>query len=895
MKPKVISNPVGGDLATAVATAISALTTAEAPALVVDSPLAAAALKAALANADWPGRGQGTPLPWCGTLEQAFNALVVRTSCAPHREIVLSPPRSVAMRRVELAQLLLDSKELKDSLGGSPKAALSLAGQWADLFDGWEWLEADRSTLQAPHLAADLTVLSGLHAANRRPNDRAAWVNAHASAHAIRAWPFNQREVWFCQGLTPSAREIAMARRLWSVDADAITLWTWAPIAIEQATVETMPAPRRMIAANTLEESAWAAVKVILDWRAQGLDDIGVVALDRKAVRRLRALLERSGELLSDRSGWALDTTVAASALVGLNDLLIGQATTQSVLEWIHSPFVFRGLHAQFGFDRAHQRTLDGALRGFGRITGIDPTDLIRCGLLPCSAAVMSPMRPGARLPLAGWADRLITAMEHCGLETVLAQDAAGQSLIAALQELQAQCLGDDTKISAALWHAVLTQELNRARFVEPLPGACVRVVSLSSLSWQRPQAVLMIGADSARLPQRAAPQFFEPSRFAEMGLQNDPQQIESEQFAQFVALWRAPVPITAIATSERPDSEVEFSAWLQLLCGLEVERAGQVIPEFAVQPGPYLLASQAVASQQSTNEDPQQGAVMLGAADWPHGLPAQITVSQAQSLMHCPYQFMLASLMGLAQVPELEEDTAGSDLGSLIHLALKQAKQPFASVQACVQWLTAQIDATLSQPFFADAHGNPLRLAVPTAIRTKLRADALAVVPALGEWLYRAALHEPLAETEHPVRRPLESVGVVIKGRIDRWEKTQKRLIDFKTTDPKLLSKRLGPDGDDIQLPLYAWLIAAQKESPPIDDVRYVAVRRDGVTEVSIQKGNDLDVAVLAQQAVDRLESALLTFKNRLPVIATGTNKEESICNYCSVRGVCRRDESPL
>ncbi|MBU3723972.1 MAG: hypothetical protein FGM18_00490 [Burkholderiaceae bacterium] len=893
MKPKAISLPVDANLAPAVAQAMSALDGLASPVLLVDSPLAAAALKTALAQTSWPGREQGAPLPWCGTLEQAFDELVIRTLQASSGGIVLSPPRSTASRRVELAQQLLDYKDLRASLGASPRAALSLAAQWAALFDGWEWLETDHSLPQARHLSEDLAVLRRLHLANRREHDRVAWLKSHAAGAKSTDHGSNQLQVWFCFGISPSALELSMAKLLWGVDVDAITIWSYAPVLVAQQ-MSLAVGQRRLIAANTLEESAWAAVKVILDWRAQGMDDIGVVALDRKAVRRMRALLERAGESLGDRSGWALDTTVVASAVVGLNDLLIRQATTQSLLEWIHSPYVLAGLKAQFGFDSQRQRALDDALRGFGRIAAIDLADLIQQDLLPFSASVITPASAGARFSLAQWGERLLLAMAHCGLESTLVQDPAGQSLIAALQGLQARAHGDDTLISASLWHAVLTEELNRARFVEPRPGAAVRVVSLSSLCWHQPKAVLIVGGDSARLPQRLAPQFFEPKRFAEMGLQNDPQQIESEQFAQFLALWQSGIPLTVIATSDKPDSEVEFSPWLQLLSPQTPESAAEVVPELGIAPESYVPKARMDGSIDTRHDLTTDQGVPIAGAVWPYALPAEITVSQAQSLIDCPYQFMLARLMGLAQVPELEEDAASADLGSLVHLVLKGATQTFSSIPDCNAWLVTQIDTVLSRPFFCDRHGRPLNLPMPAAIRVKLRADVMAIVPELARWLYGASVAGGQVVTEHDVQRVLESVSVTLKGRIDRWEKTGQRLIDFKTTDAKALSKRVGPQGEDLQLPLYAWLAAQTEDTPAIDDVRYVSVRREGVVEVSLQEESGQDVHKIAAQAAVRVADALKAIQSREPVFASGMNKEDRICDYCSVRGVCRRDEVP-
>ena len=218
--PQDFSVPIGQSLAQAMASAMAGLPADVTPRVVVDSPLAAWSLRSALAQTGWPGRAQGKPLPWCGTLEQAFDDVVTTVVTQalqqgrPMGEITL--PRSVALRRVQLAQSLLDFKGIAQSLGGSSKAALDLAGQWVDLFEGWEWCSQrpDYLTAEWPasHLQSDLATLRELQAANAQPNDRVAWMVRHAPQAADAS--AGVTVVWFCLARQPSPQERAMAEVL---------------------------------------------------------------------------------------------------------------------------------------------------------------------------------------------------------------------------------------------------------------------------------------------------------------------------------------------------------------------------------------------------------------------------------------------------------------------------------------------------------------------------------------------------------------------------------------------------------------------------------------------------------------------------------------------------------
>jgi ATP-dependent helicase/nuclease subunit B len=880
-----------------------------APVLIVDTPAAVQGVKHALAQTGWPGREQGAPLPWCGSLAQAFAQLADRALALG---IANAPPRPDALRRVQLAQLLLDHAALSVSLGGSAKAALDLAAQWVDIFQGWEWLEVagNRFAPQAGGTAfqADITTLAALAQQNRQPDDHADW----AATHAPRMPDFGNVPVVFCLGRTPAPLDIAVAKTLWGASDDQLQvllpqLPDQDPRAIAQGAAFIIPtAPRLRIAAHSVEEAAWSAAQTIMQWRAQGMDDIGVVPLDRKIVRRLRALLDRAGEPLNDRSGWSLDTAVAASAVTGISELLTHRATTQSLLEWIHSPFVAAALRDQFGFGFQERQTVDAALRGFGRIAPVQLKMLLDQHLLPAAFAPMAHLPSDQRLSVNDWVSRLLQALEQCGLQALLAEDAAGQAIVAALQQLQAQSGANPALVSVTLWQAVLAERLSESRFSEPTTESAVRVCAMDSLAWRPPQGLLLVGADATRLPQRPTPRFFEPNRLAEMGLQLLPEIAEAERFAQFASIWAAPFPMTLIACSDKPDSEVEFSGWIELL---SLTRHDLIEQQSATE---FL-------SQRSIHLAPYSAPPSLQAV-WPHPLPPTLTVSALQSLADCSYQFYLQTLLGFAPMTELQEEAAPSDLGSLLHLALKKATVPRANAEEWQEWLEQEIDRVLRTPFFQKRHDHGVRLPIPAAMAASLRAQALAVVPELARWLLSraaagSACNHSLITTEHPVERELTPVGITIKGRIDRIEQTEAglHLIDFKTTEAGDLKRRVKTVGEDVQLPLYAWLMAqavpvaqndravqndqaAQTKSatpaPTVLSAAYVSVRREAVKEVAVAADTPQALAEHTQATLELLAHKLLSIQKGEPIWAEGIQKDKKICERCRVRGICRRDD---
>ena len=100
----------------------------------------------------------------------------------------------------------------------------------------------------------------------------------------------------------------------------------------------------RLMAARRFEELAWAATKSIESHLIAGKKNIALVAQDRLAARRARALLSRLGDALRirDETGWKLSTTRAAAAFNSLLEIIRAPKegpSASALLEFLQNPY----------------------------------------------------------------------------------------------------------------------------------------------------------------------------------------------------------------------------------------------------------------------------------------------------------------------------------------------------------------------------------------------------------------------------------------------------------------------------------------------------------------------------------------------------------------------------
>jgi ATP-dependent helicase/nuclease subunit B len=125
-----------------------------------------------------------------------------------------------------------------------------------------------------------------------------------------------------------------------------------------------------------------------------------------------------------------------------------------------------------------------------------------------------------------------------------------------------------------------------------------------------------------------------------------------------------------------------------------------------------------------------------------------------------------------------------------------------------------------------------------------------------------------------------LELIGTI--DRIDGVSSTGESavlVLDYKTESDSVTRKRLAAGAEDTQLAFYAALL-------PIDTLRaaYVNVGERGETQMHEQD----EVVHLRDLLVQGIQSDFARIAAGVPMQALG---EGAVCDYCSARGLCRKD----
>ena len=179
------------------------------------------------------------------------------------------------------------------------------------------------------------------------------------------------------------------ARSAW---LDAIFSGDGTPLRARLPAVATQELPR-LQAADGPEHEARVADLAIRQWLLAGKRDIAVVAQDRRYSRRLRALLERAGVLLSDEVGWALSTSAAAASLVHWLDVCEQNFSFRPLLDLLKSSFF--AADPQQVSELEHSIHVSASAGGYKTLAQLNSA--ARALLRPLEAPARGPRRSGAR------------------------------------------------------------------------------------------------------------------------------------------------------------------------------------------------------------------------------------------------------------------------------------------------------------------------------------------------------------------------------------------------------------------------------------------------------------------------------------------------------------------
>jgi ATP-dependent helicase/nuclease subunit B len=628
------------------------------------------------------------------------------------------------------------------------------------------------------------------------------------------------------------------------------------------------PGDLALVEATDPEHEAQCADLAVREALLAGARRVAVVCNDRRLARRLRARLERAHLPLIDRGGWALSTSRAAATLDAWLDCAEQDFPWRPLFALLKSGFYPQGpAWAERLEPSAWKLAIAGGASRWRE--AVDSGDRARWEQLARAAAALSTV--SGTHPATAHVDGLLESLRRLGLDTALASDRAGASLMARLQELRAALEGTALRLSWPAFRALLDRALEDASFPgEPVAASAVEVqlLTLDQSAGLRADAVVITGATPALLAGAESP-FFNAAVRRELGL---PTSAETQvlRLARLVAVLQAAPRVRVLYAPEAAGEDALLAAPLLALQAFAAAAGVPLVLDtgLAARAARAEIAADSVAPEPATRAAPPASATLLA---------RPLSASGHQMLLDCPYRFHARYALGLIQLEAPDTPPDRRDYGERVHRILRAFEEPLDDLPP--PW-TGPRDAT-QQPAMAE-HLQRLAQAVfaPDLASRPLARFWLQGFTKAIPWLTQQFTEWPQAATRVEVELSIHRDGWKLVGRADRLDLTPDhgRVVDYKTGT--LPSADALATGEAVQLPHYALLAAAA------DRVEYWDLKRQ-TTRALDRESLDTLKPLLAE----RLSSLAIAIERGAALPAHGA---ATVCERCEFIGVCRRLDQP-
>lgn len=636
-----------------------------------------------------------------------------------------------------------------------------------------------------------------------------------------------------------------------------------------------LAAKLRLFPAPSLEQQARAADSQVRQWLLAGKRNIAVVAQDRLAARRVRALLERAQVLVEDETGWTLSTTAASSVIMRWCDLISGDFFHQDLLDFLKSPLVF----ADWPYPERKEAVyeLEGLIRDKNLVSRLIHYRAAAHETESGCRELLERLHQAQRLwprktqSLGAWLDTLQLTLDALGITPALAADLAGVQLLATLAQLREELHEENTKFQFNEWRRWLDQQLETATFRDTGIESPVVFTHLPATRLRPFDGIVLLGCDAAHLPARASDGlFFNQSVRSQLGLPTRETALQIEQ-CDLASLITSGAELLVTWQHMVNGEEHLLSPYFELLQTVHKLAWGDALLDHA-------LAAQAASVVPPVQPAPRVACLQpqptLGTAR----IPATISASGYNSLMTCPYQYYARHGLKLNELDDVQVEMEKRDFGELVHRILLAFHQDMPTLTG------KPIDepARRLREISADIFGPMLKLNY-LSHAWALRWDKL--VPGYIDWQLERE-HEGwrwhAGEVSRQVSLPLtDDTLLTLRGTLDRIDRhgTDYTVLDYKTRTPTVLRTQLKAAGEDVQLPVYV-LLAAEEVSA----AGYLSLDRDEVKIVPLED----NLSQLAQAVGERLTDIFSALHAGAGLPAQGV---DAACNWCEMRGLCRRD----
>lgn len=645
-------------------------------------------------------------------------------------------------------------------------------------------------------------------------------------------------------------------------------------------------------AADSHEHEALMVSLQVRQWWLAGIRNIGIISLDRRLTRRVRALLDRAHISIRDYGGWALSTTSAATVLDRLLQTIEQHFAYQPLLDLLKSPFI-----ALPDFNENYQRTVYRFEREIVRYENIaqdlyryqrqverraqrlqgeyeageDIAKLLRT-LDSITAPLQKAQKRSSRQPGAELLNLLSNCMKALGIYQQLQDDLAGKKLLETLDQLHLAAQQDTIELTWSEFRTWLGRTLESTDFMPPHEPEHVAVMSLEQSSLWRFDRIMITGANMGNLPAAAnITPFFNDAVRHELGLSTVAQTIHSQHARYLTALQAAPEVIVTY-TAHSDQGSLLPSPWVELLEQFHKVAFGQSLYNASLPAMAWEQQHDVVNRQLPTAAQDQQPKPVVPISN----IPKKLSASAHDTLIRCPYQYFAGNILALRAPESVRELLSSADYGSIIHHILElfhSANGWQDSINELNAELAINALVELSKQEFS-------RALEQNVIHTGWLQRWLGIVPDYIQWQIQQEQTWRPNEFEYGGNHSLGHFHLT--GKVDRIDheignSQIRQVIDYKTGSA---AKQHDIEyGEANQLLHYATL------APAITSAKYLLLNdQQGAKETCVIEQADLDTLTSAmQQRLKTIQAQLAAEQHGLPAW------DNEGCQYCDFAGLCR------
>ena len=641
---------------------------------------------------------------------------------------------------------------------------------------------------------------------------------------------------------------------------------------------------RRILKAQDFEDAAWQGAGAIEKLLQDGHQHIALIAQDRLVARRMRALLARFGDGLSvhDETGWKLSTTRAAASVMSWMDVVHHPAGPSSVelIDFLKNPYIdwstFGITHDQASdcLTFLEQRLIEGDVRGTwsGFILALDSDNDETNTLVSIIRKLKNQSNrwQAASNSCLAWLDLLEQDLIDLGMSAGLAQDIAGQQLLASLSPMR---LLRHHPMKQVEWLSLLSSMLEDASYIEsnPRQSASVTILPLSATRLRRFDAWVMVGCDDTQLPSLSdSPMFLSAQLKKLLGCKTQEaefiqQAMDLSQLMTSHQHWR--MIWQSVGTTGEPRQP---SPWLQRL----YVRHPELLKDKLEVPTTSYEAMPISQPKPSLPEDFVK--------------PTSISPSAYRALRECPYRYYVTRLLGLKERSGLEAEVDLSLVGKTLHAALYDFYHGLKT-QALENDNIYERTKLLKQRLYAISHKHfkPLLDVDGRWLAAWIEWETL--IPSWIDWhIQREQSGWVFHDGEKQVSFDLQTRfgDIRVSGFVDRLDihpQEGVEVIDYKFSSKNSITKKKNNLQDDPQLVIYAKAVNEHDmvNRQPTTTASWISVKEDD-SRVEV---DDLqsEMKELPAQMIADIESLW----GGSPMAASAP---DSICQYCQARGICRK-----